>query len=991
MASQFSFTPRADGGEFVLSRRRGFSRRPVALKDWGEVEGTLRPAVRHLLRLADELDVPFEQPKLFLPSDRLCEIPETVAGQCGLPPVSDLVLDISLKNRVESPDGELGIKWRDASFRTVIPKIEGVVASTASGRFRLTSPIYRILSAVSTYNASKGQIPELRVVAWQPVQREIVGLAGEGVQVDAILRQFSIYQAGAFALDARESSDGPVFDPILLAPERRRSLADNAPVSGGEVEEGELPDEAALALLSPALHHQFVDSFNRTQMGTRPSYVLGRGKYLVLEPDLQRALDVVQRIRAESVETRRAFLRNPRSFIAAAFPDADDETGTIFVETRQYSDRVEGLGIWEKPYLPWLTKQGSGWLPEGFVLEIDGQAVELDEARLEALAGAADQAAEQGADHFQFGKHRFSTAAVRRALETLRRHVEGKADDDRLQGDRDGDLQGASDKSVLLVKDNLEEEAYTAKLTVRPLAEPQVWPENVRSTAKQHQLEGFGWLVDAWKSGLPGVLLADDMGLGKTLQALAFLCWFRNNRRALHDKGRSFAGPILIVAPTALLQNWLKEAEIHLQPDALGACVNAFGSDLKRIRAPRGSETTPEDALDHDALRHADWILTTYETLATYHRAFARIAYPVAIFDEMQKIKAPDTINSHTAKTINADFVIGLTGTPIENRIEDLWCIMDRIFPGYLGDLKAFSRRYGDNDEDSLKALKSRLDQPQQTDAGDKPPVPRLMLRRMKSDHLKGLPDRTIISYPEDMPQAQAQAYEAVVAEAHGAAGQNEMLKIIHRLRGVSLHPHGALGIDIYDPSVRLDWVSASARVLRTIEILKDIQAKGEKVLVFIEDREVQGAMAAVIAEEFDLLSEPEIINGAMAGDKRQAVVDRFQRKPTGFDVLILSPKAAGIGLTITAANHVVHLSRWWNPAVEDQCNDRVYRIGQERPVFVHVPIARHPRFGDSSFDVKLDALLERKRTLSCDMLAPPVTEGDAEYLYQTTAGSVGK
>lgn len=141
------------------------------------------------------------------------------------------------------------------------------------------------------------------------------------------------------------------------------------------------------------------------------------------------------------------------------------------------------------------------------------------------------------------------------------------------------------------------------------------------------------------------------------------------------------------------------------------------------------------------------------------------------------------------------------------------------------------------------------------------------------------------------------------------------------------------------------------------------------------------------MATHLDLDRQPSIINGSVPGERRLEIVDRFQASLLPFDLLVLSPKAAGIGLTITAANHVIHLSRWWNPAVEDQCNDRCYRIGQQKPVTIHLPIAVHPDYGESSFDVRLDALLERKRQLSRDMLLPPVADGDVEALFDQTIG----
>ena len=183
------------------------------------------------------------------------------------------------------------------------------------------------------------------------------------------------------------------------------------------------------------------------------------------------------------------------------------------------------------------------------------------------------------------------------------------------------------------------------------------------------------------------------------------------------------------------------------------------------------------------------------------------------------------------------------------------------------------------------------------------------------------------------------------------------------------------------------EWVAASARLARTVRVLEQIEQRGEKALVFIEDRAVQACFAAAAGTLFRLKSEPQIINGEVPGASRQSIVDRFQSAQPGFDLLVLSPKAAGVGLTITAANHVIHLSRWWNPAVEDQCNDRVYRIGQTKPVTVHLPLARHPTYGEDSFDMKLDMLLADKRALSRYMLASPVKDNDAADLFKATTG----
>ena len=381
-------------------------------------------------------------------------------------------------------------------------------------------------------------------------------------------------------------------------------------------------------------------------------------------------------------------------------------------------------------------------------------------------------------------------------------------------------------------------------------------------------------------------------------------------------------------------------------------------------------------------LRAADWVLTTYETLADYHRAFARVAFSVAVFDEAQKIKSPGAINTQSAKAMNADFVLGLTGTPIENRLADLWCIMDRIIPGYLGDLKDFIHTYESGGEPELKRLKAKLDRP----CNDR--TPPVLLRRMKSEILEGLPERHIRRERVVMPAEQAKAYhQAVIRAQTGGVTQGDMLRAIHAFRSIALHPRGACDCDPLDRNSVEGWITQSARLRFAADVLEAIRSRSEKALVFIEDLGVQSLFAAAMTTWLGLDRQPAIINGSIAGERRLEIVERFQSSSLAFDLLVLSPKAAGIGLTITAANHVLHLSRWWNPAVEDQCNDRCYRIGQQRPVTVHIPIAIHPDYGDASFDVRLDALLESKRKLSRDMLLPPVGDGDVQSLFGQTVG----
>jgi SNF2 family DNA or RNA helicase len=265
--------------------------------------------------------------------------------------------------------------------------------------------------------------------------------------------------------------------------------------------------------------------------------------------------------------------------------------------------------------------------------------------------------------------------------------------------------------------------------------------------------------------------------------------------------------------------------------------------------------------------------------------------------------------------------------------------------------------------------------------------APPVMKRRMKADVLDALPRKEEKKYPTPMPAEQAQAYRALIMESSGRGERTHghMLEALHRMRAISLHPRDPADAAGSDAAAFESFARRSARLSKTIEILKDIQKRREKALIFIEHLAMQDAIADGIAALFDLDRKPAVINGGTPGEKRLAIVDAFAQSGDRFGVLLLSPKAAGVGLNIVAANHVIHLSRWWNPAIEDQCNDRAYRIGQTKPVTIHIPLATHLDFPDQSFDEQLDRLIESKRQLSRHMLAPPTGEHDIASLYNGT------
>ncbi|MGP9819348.1 DEAD/DEAH box helicase [Salinarimonas sp. NSM] len=978
--ARFVATPTPEGVRIEASERRLLARRPVPVDAWPGLPGAPGAAGRLIAAALEDGAARRDADRVVLAHAAAVALPGSLADALGLPPLAALSATLSFDGRVEEPKGRIRIRWYDANLRVVQATRTGGFITLASEPSRLSEPVFALAEAVEGYNGTVGASPEARIAAWAPVQEALARATGREVRADEYLASLTIYQAGAFALDVRETRNGPDFVPVLMSRTKAPSTEDDAPAAeAGEEPAGELRDALADALLPPELQKRFAEE-RFAAAGARDAYVLGRNVYCVVSPELKAALDVVRRMRGADVATRRAFVRNPRPVLAEG--TGREDAGGLFVETEHYSERVLGLGLWTRPALPWLQEKAGQWLPEGFLVALGGRRFVVSDAELDGARTAVAAARAEGEAAVVVSGSAYPIDEVEAAIEEATRIDAPEPAAERSEDGRETPPEPApvaAGKEGLIIADNLEDVGYSVIGPPRPavIEASLPGPPLVETRPKAHQREGFDWLLAAWRAGRPGVLLADDMGLGKTFQALAFLAWARENRRAgaarLAPRQR---GPVLVVAPTALLQNWIAEAERHLGPHALGERVNAFGSGLRRIKRPKDAGWTPETAIDLDVLAAADWVLTTYETLADNHRAFARIGWSIAVFDEMQKIKDPRTINTHAAKAMNADFVLGLTGTPIENRLEDLWCIMDRVAPGLLGALKEFSQAYSEADPQALAALKTKLDA-----SALSSPAP--MLRRMKEDHVEGLPRRTVRPYETPMPDDQARAYLEVVRAARaGGRDRGAMLKAIHALRGVSLHPHGADGLDPYDPASARAWAARSARLSRALAVLREIEGLDEKAIVFVEDRAVQKAFAAAAATLFGLAAEPAIINGETPGPKRLAIVDRFQAGAPGFDLLVLSPKAAGVGLTITAANHVLHLSRWWNPAVEDQCNDRCYRIGQDKPVTVHLPLAIHPALGEASFDVTLDRLLARKRALSRGMLAPPVAEGDVDALF---------
>ncbi len=451
---------------------------------------------------------------------------------------------------------------------------------------------------------------------------------------------------------------------------------------------------------------------------------------------------------------------------------------------------------------------------------------------------------------------------------------------------------------------------------------------DLRATLRPYQQIGLRWLHLLSRLRL-GACLADDMGLGKTIQVLALLLV----RRRLEGPG-----PSVLVAPASLLANWALEAA-------------RFAPGLKVCVAhPSACPAEELAAIDADKLAATDLVITSYGALHRFPWLTAT-TWRLAILDEAQAIKNPGTRQTKAAKSLRAEARLALTGTPIENRLGDLWSIFDFINPGLLGGAKpftAFAKRLAD--APGGYAPLRRLIQP-------------YLLRRLKTDKtvIADLPDKTEMTAFCGLSRRQAALYQQAVDElakglgdgVDGVARKGLVLAFLTRFKQICNHPSHWLG----DGS----WAEAdSGKLGRLRELAEIIAAKQEKLLVFSQFSEATAPLAAFLGGIFGRTGC--VLTGATAVAQRQALVRRFQEDET-VPFFVLSLKAGGAGLNLTSASHVVHFDRWWNPAVENQATDRAFRIGQTRSVMVHKFVCR------GTVEEKIDALIGGKRALATELL----------------------
>ena len=465
-------------------------------------------------------------------------------------------------------------------------------------------------------------------------------------------------------------------------------------------------------------------------------------------------------------------------------------------------------------------------------------------------------------------------------------------------------------------------EDLLGQLTGRAEFQELETPEGFCGTLRPYQQRGYSWLAFLRRWGL-GACLADDMGLGKTVQTLAAI---------QQDRREGAEEPTLLVCPTSVLNNWRKEAA-------------RFTPDLPLM--VHHSPSRRRDAEFVEAAHQHAIVVASYGVLARDIRFMAEVPWRGIVLDEAQNIKNPATRQARAARSLGAEYRIALTGTPVENHVGDLWSVMQFLNPGLLGTEGEFKRNYfipiqAEGDEGAAQRLQ-RATGP-------------FILRRLKTDRaiITDLPEKMETREFCPLTREQATLYEAVLQEAEqaledaeGIGRRGAILGTLTKLKQVCNHPRQLLG----DNSA---IAGRSGKLARLRDMLEEIIAVGDRALVFSQFAEMGSILQRHIQDTFG--KEALFLHGGVSRRQRDRMVERFQDDKNGPRVFILSLRAGGTGLNLTAANHVFHYDRWWNPAVENQATDRAFRIGQTSNVQVHKFMCA------GTLEERIDLMIEAKQ-----------------------------
>ncbi|KAF3885330.1 MULTISPECIES: DEAD/DEAH box helicase [Nostocales] len=503
-----------------------------------------------------------------------------------------------------------------------------------------------------------------------------------------------------------------------------------------------------------------------------------------------------------------------------------------------------------------------------------------------------------------------------------------------------------------------------AKLQEKSQLEPTSDPISLRGNLREYQKRGVSWLSYLERLGLNGCL-ADDMGLGKSLQVIARVVQEREERESQKEKeeGNFSLSPssTLIIAPTSVVGNWQKE-------------IAKFAPHLKTM-VHHGNSRFQNSADFKAASQEHDVVITSFTLARKDEKLLGSVQWQRIVLDEAQNIKNPKAAQTKAILKLSAKHRLALTGTPVENRLLDLWSIFNFLNPGYLGKEAQFRKSFEipiqkNNDKIKSTTLK-KLVEP-------------LILRRVKTDRsiINDLPDKVEQKLYTNLTKEQASLYEVVIRdveeklqEAEGIQRKGLILSTLMKLKQICNHPAQFLQ-DSSEYSLE-----RSHKFSRLAEMVEEAVSAGESLLIFSQFTEVCEAIEKYI--KHSLHCNTYYLHGGTSRQKRENMISEFQDPDTEPSAFVLSLKAGGVGITLTKANHVFHFDRWWNPAVEDQATDRAFRIGQSKNVFVHKFVAI------GTLEEKIDQMIDDKKKLSTSVIGSDeswLTELDNEAFKQLIA-----
>ena len=925
------------------------------------------------LRMLVEQELAEEMPNGFiLPSESVVNLDKTTRDILELPPQWEdkIKADIKGVTGESSFSVSLSLKTKDGKYTSSYKNIGPIVQLSSTQQYILSSAQFIIFSALAKHQASdKSEYNNLQLIyALQTAQA-----AGASIDL-AHFEKLNIKAPESISIEAELDDEGN----LILTP----YMGQDAPHEKIQKVLGQLRSEHASAL--------------RVE-----------DEIILFDKERLEAVHEILSNRKIPKDKVQDFFKNPTSYIDASLVDLD--VG--------FSARVHGATRFKHAYFGETDESGIDWFGAStgavsiFPISKLQTVVDTIETLNEFKTQLAD-AYQVGAVEIEFENKYFDISdkeAVSKEVSDLEIKLTG-GDVSGEGNNTGGNNEGGEDEPDTAVVDvDLNDEALDmASPIVADSIEKILYAEdrldwsNYSRLPFDYQKTGIRWILGLALENKEnkGGLLADDMGLGKTLMSLSAV----DQLYKVYGEQGNTKKPCLVVAPLSLLQNWKDEVDLTFSNSPFkDVVILQSDGQLPKYRVA-GVETRLQD-LDEDTTGDIRYslkvgktfsgdrldmpqrlVITTYQALRDYQFSLCSIDWSMVIFDESQNIKNPNALQTRAAKGLKADFKLVATGTPVENSLADFWCLMDTACPGHLHEYQDFRQRYItpilQAAGDEVEEVRGRIGRELRLKVGP------LMLRRVKEDHLEGLPKKYIHVGVEGhdlnfmpvlkslMEGVQLQTYNSALS-VQGESESNIVLAGLQRLRDVSLHPQLADGgqLKVSHSARELDMlISESGKMQSLISVLDNIKKVNEKCIVFAVNKRLQTFLSLALGQKYKLGPIP-VINGDIkavskksATPTRKSIISNFETRD-GFNIIIMSPVAAGVGLTIVGANNVIHFERHWNPAKEAQATDRVYRIGQTKDVNVYIPILHHPVH--ESFDVNLHTLLSKKTLLKDAVVTP--------------------